>query len=130
MWGMNRQRAAQAVTARRGELGLDRQELAAEAGVDPKTLYNLEVRGRWPIAVTRARIEQALGWTSGEMERIASAPDPESDVLADRWGREDADRVRRVLGSREGGADLIREMEREFRKPGEGDASGPARVAG
>jgi DNA-binding XRE family transcriptional regulator len=67
-----RKRAAQAVAARRGELGMDRGELADTAGVDPKTLYNLEVKGRWPIAVTRAKIEKALHWQSGEMERIAS----------------------------------------------------------
>lgn len=72
-----RQRAGQAVMARRGELGMDRQELAAEAQVDPKTLYNLEMREKWPIAVTRAKIEKALRWQSGELERIRTAADPE-----------------------------------------------------
>lgn len=75
-----RKRAARAVAARRGELGMDRAELADAAGIDPKTLYNLEVKGRWPIAVTRARIEEALGWPSGEIERIASqAPEEEPE---------------------------------------------------
>lgn len=127
-----RQRAAQAAEARRGELGLDREELAAAAGIDPKTVYNMERRGKWPIAVTRAKIEGALGWPSGEMERIASAPVPvpEPDALAERWGTEDAERVRRVLAARgPAGAAILREMEREFRTPGEGQ-QGPARAAG
>lgn len=55
---------------------MDRAELAAEAGVDAKTVYNLERRGKWPIAVTRAKIEAALRWAPGEMETIASAPEP------------------------------------------------------
>lgn len=67
-----RQRAARAVAARRGELQMTQQELASVAGVDIKTIGNLESRGRWPIARTRARIEKALHWPVGQMERIAS----------------------------------------------------------
>lgn len=72
MHAMDRQRAARAVTARYGELGLTQQELADMAAVDIKTIGNLVKRGRWPIARTRTRIEKALGWPPGEMERIAS----------------------------------------------------------
>lgn len=68
-----RQRAARAVAARRGELGMTQQELASVAGVDTKTIGNLERRGRWPIARTRALMEKALHWPVGEMERIASS---------------------------------------------------------
>ena len=67
-----RQRAARAVAARRGVLRMTQQELGAAAGVDVKTIGNLESRGVWPIARTRAVIEEALGWPSGEMERIAT----------------------------------------------------------
>ena len=79
-----RQRAARAVAARRGELGMTQQELADAAGVDLKTIGNLERRGRWPIARTRARIERALNWESGEMERLAAEPEPSipPEVLA------------------------------------------------
>ena len=49
-----------AVEARRGTLGMSRDELAAKAQIDPKTIYNLEKDGKWPIARTRARIESAL----------------------------------------------------------------------
>jgi transcriptional regulator with XRE-family HTH domain len=73
-----KRRAARAVAARRGELGLTQQELAGAAGVDSKTIYNLESRGRWPIARTRASIEKALDWPVGEMERIAET---EADPL-------------------------------------------------
>jgi len=68
-----RQRAARAVAARRGELRMTQSELGAAAGVTTKTIGNLESRGRWPIARTRAQIEEALGWPSGEMARIAAA---------------------------------------------------------
>lgn len=73
---MDRQRAARAVAARRGELRMTQQELAAAAGVDSKTIGNLERRGRWPIARSRALIEKALHWPLGEMERIASEEEP------------------------------------------------------
>jgi transcriptional regulator with XRE-family HTH domain len=83
-----RQRAARAVAARRGEQGMTQQELADAAGVDSKTIYNLESGGRWPIARNRALIEKALGWPLGEMERVASAepepPDPLPPGLRDR----------------------------------------------
>jgi DNA-binding XRE family transcriptional regulator len=71
-----RQRAARAVAVRRGELGMTQQELADKAGVDVKTVGSLETRGRWPIARSRVSIERALRWPSGEMDRIATAPDP------------------------------------------------------
>jgi len=76
-----RQRAARAVAARRGELRMTQSELGAAAGVDTKTIGNLESRGRWPIARTRALIEKALGWPSGEMERIAAAGEEKQLVI-------------------------------------------------
>ena len=126
-----RRRAAQAVAARRGELGLTQHQLAAKAGVDPKTVGNLEKRDRWPIAKNRAAIEKALLWPSGEMERIASKDgEPQPDVLAERWGSGDADAVRRVAARHgEAGRVMLREMEREFRPRGEGEQSGPGRAS-
>lgn len=104
--------------ARRGELGMDRQELAGAAEIDPKTLYNLEIKGRWPIAVTRARIERALRWPPGEMERIAAENEPQPDGLAEYFGEERAARLRRVLEKRgEAGAIVLAELEREFSSP-------------
>lgn len=80
-----RRRAARAVTARRGELGMTQGELAAAAGVDIKTIGSLERRGRWPIARTRALIEKGLGWPVGELERIAAEEEPEQpDPVTER----------------------------------------------
>jgi transcriptional regulator with XRE-family HTH domain len=73
----DKQRAARAVEARLGALGMTQAQLAATAKVDAKTLGDL-IRGRrWPIAKSRARIEEALGWPPGEIARIASAPPEE-----------------------------------------------------
>ena len=59
---------------------MTQQELADRAGVDVKTVGSLEARGRWPIARTRAVIERALHWPSGEMERIAEREE-EPDII-------------------------------------------------
>lgn len=50
---------------------MTQQQLADAAAVDSKTIYNLESRGKWPIARTRASIEKALGWPLGEIQRLA-----------------------------------------------------------
>lgn len=114
--------------ARRGELGMDRQELAKKARVDPKTLYWLETGQKWPIAVTRAKVEKALGWASGEMERIraAAGAEPEApDVLAEVWGRDVADSVRREVRERapQQAEMILRGMEDIVRRSSSGDAS-------
>ena len=85
--------AGRAVSARMGELGLTQRALAEQAGVDAKTLRDLLDGKRWPQAVTRGRLEQALGWTYGQLEDLAEgrvdAPgdepgSPEAAILADR----------------------------------------------
>lgn len=77
---MNRQeghqRAADYVKARRGALHLTQDALAAKAGVDPKTVWNLESVERWPQATTRAKLEAALGWTEGDLQKIRSGGVP------------------------------------------------------
>lgn len=77
-----RQRAARAVEAQRGKLRMTRGALAQAAGIDPKTIYNLEEKGRWPTAATRAAIEQALGWSVGEMKRISEEAEPEPPAIS------------------------------------------------
>ena len=96
-----RQRAARAVAARRGELKMTQQELARAAGVDLKTIGNLETRGGWPIARTRASIEQALGWPSGELDRIASSGEPSDEEAIDRLERSAADLLEQARRLRE-----------------------------
>ena len=77
---MDRQRAARAVAARRGELDMTQQELASAANVDLKTIGSLERRGTWPIARNRARIERALGWQPGQMNRIADEDEDQPQI--------------------------------------------------
>ena len=127
-----RQRAARAVAARRGELRMTQSELGAAAGVDTKTIGNLEKRGVWPIARSRAAIEQALGWPSGEMERIAAAEEkqlaipPEllaliPNLLALIRRRFPEDKQQEAVDALAG---ILLPTE-----PGEADPSGPARRA-
>lgn len=72
----NRRRVASYVVSRRGALGLSQDDLATKAGVDAKTIYNLESGERWPWATTRSKIEAALGIAEGDLERIADGYDP------------------------------------------------------
>lgn len=79
MTGMSRpdhQRAADYVAARRGALRMTQADLAEKAGVDVKTVTNLESGGRWPIARNRAKIATALGWEPGDMVVIANGGEP------------------------------------------------------
>ena len=71
------QRTGRAVAARRGELGLTQQELADDAGVDIKTVYNLESGARWPIAKNRAALAVALHWEPNALAVIAAGETPE-----------------------------------------------------
>lgn len=85
-----RQRAADAVDARMGDLDLNQQQLAEKAGVDTKTVGDL-IRGtRWPIARTRARIERALGWPPGELQRIRSRENEGPQIPPDLQRKIDA----------------------------------------
>lgn len=118
-----------AVEAQRGALGMSRDEFAAKAGVDRKTVYNLEKDGKWPIARTRARIEAALGWAPGEMERIASAgeePPPLSpDILRAFERRYPDPELRRKA------IEALEAVERgEAWAPSPGRQPGPGRRAG
>jgi len=79
-----RQRAAAAFTARRGELGLTQEDVAERGQIAPRTVVGFESQGKWPNPRSRARLEKAVGWASGEIARIASAAAPDLDpVLVD-----------------------------------------------
>jgi transcriptional regulator with XRE-family HTH domain len=74
------ERVIAVVIARRSELGLTQKELALRAGVAERTVQNLE-GGKRPQPLIRGKIEKALGWPPGEMERIArTEPEPKSLV--------------------------------------------------
>ena len=71
------------VAARRGELGMTQQDLADKAGVDLKTIYNLESGTRWPIARTRVAVSAALKWEGDALAAIrAGSASPRPDVAA------------------------------------------------
>ena len=69
-------RTGRAVAARRGELGMTQQDLADKAGVDLKTIYNLESGTRWPIARTRTAVSAALKWEGDALAAIRSGGGP------------------------------------------------------
>lgn len=125
-----RQRAAMAVEARRGALGMSRDELASAAQVDPKTVYNLEKNGRWPIARSRSRIEAALGWPSGEMERIASAPEGRPEPLVPPEVEQAIRRARRDDQWKDAVMEALETIARERRAGQAGDQSQRQRRAG
>lgn len=56
---------------------MTQQGLADAAGIDLKTVYNLESGTRWPIARTRVAIAVALGWEGDALAEMAvAAPVP------------------------------------------------------
>ena len=82
-WG----RVVAAVVDRRAELGWTQKGLAAQAKVSERTVQNLEAGAR-PQARNRHKIEQALGWPSGEMRRIEEGRDrsPPRSVIDEVFG--------------------------------------------
>jgi transcriptional regulator with XRE-family HTH domain len=110
----------QAVAARRGELGMTQQQLADTAGVDLKTVYNLESGSRWPIAKNRAAIAAALGWVASALTELAASSLPVSPTTPRR----------RVLPELEIGPDEEAEVARyRLVVDAERDARFPARNA-
>lgn len=100
----DQQRAGRAVRARRGTLGWNQDELAAKAEVDSKTIWSLEKGLTWPIAKSRSRIEAALKWPNGEIERIAegggqggAGEDRETAELLESVGTPEFDHKARTL---------------------------------
>lgn len=63
--------AARALQVWRAGLEMSLAEVAAEAGVAETQVGEFERGQRWPQALTRVRIEKALGKPPGEFQRIA-----------------------------------------------------------
>jgi transcriptional regulator with XRE-family HTH domain len=77
--------AAAAFAARRGDLGLTQEETARRGNVSVRTVINFESQGTRPNAVSRARLERAVQWPSGEIDRLANGPAVDVDPhLLDR----------------------------------------------
>ncbi len=70
---------ARALSAGLAELKLPSRAVAARAGVDANTVRSLLDGSRWPNHKSRGRLEEALDWPAGEIERRAldttAAPD-------------------------------------------------------
>lgn len=49
---------------------MDPTTLARTAGVDTKTTRALEAGERWPRDMSRLKIERALGWASGSLDKV------------------------------------------------------------
>lgn len=64
------------VASRRRELQMDQAGLARTADVDPKTVRAFERGERWPRERSRTRIEAALQWPAGSLERIKAGDIP------------------------------------------------------
>lgn len=63
-------RAGAAVAARREELKLTQRHLAREGIVNAGTLVDFEKGRRWPRKSTRSKLEDALQWPPGTINRI------------------------------------------------------------
>jgi DNA-binding XRE family transcriptional regulator len=116
-------RAGQAAAARRGELELTQGQLAARADVDAKTIYNLEVAGRKPIARNRSRIETALEWPHGRLERIANEAEHEPEPGHGSDADAAADELERNAAQMLAAARILRAARRR-QKPPNGKANG------
>ena len=104
-----RRRAGLAAAARRGDMGMTQQQLADAAEADVKTIRDMERGRRWPIATNRAKIEAALGWPSGELERLRLLGDTDFKPVPPEFRRfveqalpGDIEAQRRVIGMLEG----------------------------
>ena len=85
------------VAQRRAHQLLDQTGLARAARVDPKTVRSLENGTRWPRDSSRTRIENALAWSPGSIERLRSGGEPtvNDDNASPRQPRRQPERTRR-----------------------------------
>lgn len=75
-----REIARHAYIARRGELGLTQEQVARRGDIVVRTVQNFE-SGKWPNARSRARLEKAVDWPPGEIDRVASGQGTDNTPL-------------------------------------------------
>lgn len=66
-----REAAGRAVLRQMSRMQLNRADVLRNSGVDNKTLQALLDGTRWPHVSTRAKVEAAIGWQPGDIERAA-----------------------------------------------------------
>ncbi|WP_273735441.1 helix-turn-helix domain-containing protein [Mycolicibacterium septicum] len=71
---------------RLAQLRWSRENLAAEGGPSPSTVYKSLLGGRQPTERTLARLELALGWQAGSSHRILSGGAPALSVAHELIG--------------------------------------------
>lgn len=78
-----RERARAAVSAALAEKQWSVSDLARRAGIDHGTAADFVAGDRWPIHKTQGRIEDALGWSPGTIDRLTheAEPMPEMETL-------------------------------------------------
>ncbi len=76
---------------------MTQQDLADAAGIDLKTVYNLESGTRWPIARTRAAVAAALEWGADALDVLAAGGAPAGqDSPGDDYGPVEIDPTERM----------------------------------
>jgi len=72
----DRDRLADAIVARRDELGLTQAGVAVRAGLSVNTLRSMENRARVGRRESVRKVEQALGWQEGSVRAILAGGQP------------------------------------------------------
>jgi hypothetical protein len=68
------------LTQRLAQLNWSREDLAAQGGPSPSTVYKTLAGGRRPTERTLARLELALGWQAGSAHRILEGGAPSVSI--------------------------------------------------
>lgn len=77
----NRERARQAVREEMTRQRITSADLARDTGLDYATVRDFVAGDRWPRSGTLAKIDEALNWTHGTLERIGRGlPLSDADV--------------------------------------------------
>lgn len=79
-----------AVGVRREQLGLSQRQLSRDGVITTHSLIALEKGRRWPRPSTRARLEAALQWPPGTLERLRGGDSAAAETTATTTGAADA----------------------------------------
>lgn len=104
------------IDERRARLGLTWEQLAARADLSTETLFRA-ASGRKMRTPTRVKLERALEWENGSVERINAGEEPAENgaTMPERDDDSVADRARR-LDELERFAARLEDQARELRK--------------
>lgn len=115
-----REIAARAFAERRRELGLTQEQVAQRGGIVVRTVQGFEA-GRWPNHSSRARLEEAVGWAPGEIDRVAGSRSLNGD---------NPDAMLQAMDRLQEQLDLLREQYRQSQRKTNGHDGDGAHRAG